>query len=254
MTAATYSGLHARYYDIVYGDKPYRKEATFVDSLLRELGIARGRVLDVACGTGRHAAEFARLGWNVTGVDLSDSLLEHARLNAPSAQFFRQDMRSLDVPGRPFDAVTCLFDSIGYPLDDEGVEATLRLARHHLRSDGALVVEFLHAPALLSNASPVRVRSFELSDEGDELVRISRTRLDERRRRIEVEFDLLELRVDGTYDRWREIQANRFFFPSEMRAFLEQAGLSTERLLPAYEGGQIDEQTFHVIAVAQAAE
>src|SRR5262245_11024529 len=116
----TYAGLHARYYDVVYADKPYEHEARFVDSLLRDAGTATGRrLLDVACGTGRHAAEFAALGWSVTGVDLSEALLEHARTNAPTARFLRQDMRQLDVPGEPFDAITCLFDAIGYAIDDD---------------------------------------------------------------------------------------------------------------------------------------
>lgn len=248
----TYTGLHARHYDVVYADKPYAEEARFVDSLLRESGIARGRLLDLACGTGRHAGEFSSLGWDVTGVDFSEALLEQARLNVPAARFLLQDMRELDLPGERFDAVTCLFDSIGYALTDEGVLATLTAAGRHIAPGGALVIEFLHAPALLGDASPLRVRRFDLSDESDELMRISRTHVDEQRRVMEVEFELLELRADGTYDRWLESQANRFFFQDEMRTLLDRAGLRTERLVPAYrQDGPIDEQTFHVIAVAR---
>jgi SAM-dependent methyltransferase len=251
----TYAGLHARHYDIVYRDKPYADEARFVDSLLRDAGVVRGRLLDVACGTGRHARQLVALGWDVTGVDVSDELLEQARLTAPGARFERQDMRALDVPGGPFEAVTCLFDSIGYALDDEGVLATLTGARRHLAPRGAMVLEFLHAPALLHDASPLRVRRIALSDHGDELVRISRTRLDEEGGVMEVEFELLELRSDGTYDRWLEKQSNRFFSVSEMRALLERAELELVRLVPAYrEDERIDDETFHVIAVARRAE
>ncbi len=250
----TYTGIHARHYDVVYRDKPYADEARFVDSLLRDAGVARGRLLDVACGTGRHAAQFGALGWDVTGVDLSDELLEQARLSAPEARFERQDMRELDVQDGPFEAVTCLFDSIGYALDDEGVVVTLVAAGRHLAPSGVLVLEFLHAPALLRDASAVRVRRFALSDHGDELVRISRTQLDEQRGVMEVEFELLELRSDGTYDRWLETQRNRFFSVSEMRALLERADLEVVRIVPAYrDGDQIDDETFHVIAVARRA-
>jgi len=45
----TYAGLHARYYDVVYGEKAYVHEARFVDSLIRDSGTERGRLLDVAC-------------------------------------------------------------------------------------------------------------------------------------------------------------------------------------------------------------
>lgn len=255
MTSNTYTGLHARHYDVVYAEKPYVEEARFVDSLLRDAEVERGRLLDVACGTGRHAAEFCSLGWEVTGVDFSEALLEHARLNAPAVRFVLQDMRELDVPERPFEAVTCLFDSIGYPLEDEGVLAALSAAGRHLAPRGALVIEFLHAPALLRDSSPLRVRRFELSGEGDELVRISQTCLDARRHVMEVEFELIELGADGTYERWRETQANRFFSVADMRALLERARLRAERFVPAYqERGRIDEETFHVIAVARATE
>jgi SAM-dependent methyltransferase len=247
----TYAGLHARYYDVVYADKPYQLEARFVDSLIRETGVGGGRLLDVACGSGRHAAEFSSLGWDVTGVDLSEELLELARSNAPTAHFLRQDMRHLRVPGAPFDAITCLFDAIGYAVDDDGVLATLAAFARHLSEDGALVVEFLHGPALVRNGAALRLRRIPLPRAGDELVRISETRLDDAHSVMEVEFELLELHADGTYERWSESQKNRYFLPSEMRDLLELAGLSPQRLMPAYaEEGELDESTFHGLAVA----
>ena len=248
----TYKGLHAHHYDLLYAEKPYLEEARYVDKLLREAGVARGRLLDLACGTGRHAEAFARLGWDVTGVDYSEVLLEQARLNVPGARFVMQDMRELDLPGEQFNAVTCLFDSIGYPLDDEGVVATLVATARHLAPDGALVVEFLHAPALLADAAPYRVRRVDLPADGDELLRISRTRLDEDRRVMDVEFELIELHADGTYERWLESQSNRFFFAAEMQALLESAGLGAERFVAAYqEDAPLDETTFHVIVVSK---
>jgi SAM-dependent methyltransferase len=247
----TYAGLHARHYDLVYAAKPYADEARFVDSLLRDAGVPCGRLLDLACGTGRHVHELSALGWDVTGVDYSEELLERARANAPEARFVLQDMRELDLPGETFDAITCLFDSIGYPLDDAGVVATLNAASLHLARHGALVSEFLHAPAVLAEAAPLRLRRFEISDYGDELLRISRTCLDERRRVMEVEFELIELRADGTYERWLESQSNRFFYPREMEGLLERVGLRAERFVPAYrDHREVDEQTFHVIVVA----
>jgi SAM-dependent methyltransferase len=246
----TYAGLHARFYDVVYADKPYLHEARFVDSLISEAGVARGRLLDVACGTGRHASEFASLGWDVTGVDLSEELLEHARVNAPDARFFQQDMRELDLHGETFDAVTCLFDAIGYAVDQGGVHATLSGFGRHLSPGGVVVIEFLYGPALVRSAAPLRIRRFSLSGAGDELIRISQTRLDETRSLLEVEFELLELRADGGYERWRESQTNRYFALDEMQALLDGGGLNSRRFLPAYSDGTIDENTFHILAVA----
>jgi SAM-dependent methyltransferase len=240
----TFQGLHARYYDLIYASKPYAEEARFVHDLL---GGRPGRLLDVACGSGRHAREFAGLGWEVTGVDYSPDLLERAR--QAGIDVHQQDMRQLDVPGAPFDAVTCLFDSIGYPQDNEGIIAALEgMGRHGAR----VAVEFLHAPALLTHADPVRVRRWELPG-GGELLRVSETEIDVPAMTMHVSYDVVELRADGGYARERERQSNRFFAVEEMRALMQLAGLRVDRFVPAYEAGEIGPEIFHVIAVAGAA-
>jgi SAM-dependent methyltransferase len=243
----TFQGLHARYYDLIYADKPYASEARFVHELL---GGGGGRLLDVACGSGRHARELAALGWEVTGVDYSPDLLERAR--EAGIDVHEQDMRALDVPGAPFDAVTCLFDSIGYPQDNDGVVAALAGMRRHVGSGGRVAVEFLHAPALLAHADPVRVRRWELGD-GGELLRVSETDIDAPMMTMHVSYDVVELRADGSYVRERERQSNRFFAVEEMRALMQLAGLRVDRFVPAYADGAIGAHTFHVIAAAQAA-
>jgi SAM-dependent methyltransferase len=247
VSSNTFQGLHARHYDLIYADKPYADEARFVHELL---GRRPGRLLDVACGSGRHMREFAALGWDVTGVDYSPDLLEAARESGLLVH--EQDMRALDVPDAPFDAVTCLFDSIGYPQDNDGVVAALEGMRRHVAPNSRVAVEFLHAPALLAHADPVRVRRWELPD-GGELLRVSETDIDASTMTMRVSYDVVELRDDGSYARERERQSNRFFAVEEMRALMQLAGLRAERFVPAYEEGKIGPNTFHVIAVAGTA-
>jgi SAM-dependent methyltransferase len=242
---ASYQGLHARYYDALYADKPYAEEAAFVHGLL---GAPGGRLLDVACGTGRHAAAFAQLGYQVTGVDLNPALIDHGRSNVPEARFEVADMRDLDL-GERFDAVTCLFDAIGYPLTNDGVIAALRAIARHLEQDrGRDAIEFLHAPAMLAGARPVGVRRVAL-DGGGTLVRVAETALDPATQTMRVAYELIELRPDGTYERTDEIQGNRFFGIEEMRALLELAGLRADRVVAAYTGDpEISGETFHAMA------
>jgi SAM-dependent methyltransferase len=251
----TFHGLHARHYDVIYSDKPYADEARFVHHLL---GGSSGRLLDVACGSGRHALEFARLGWSVTGADYSPDLLSRASANAARAgvtlDLHEQDMRELSMPGVTFDAVTCLFDSIGYPQSNEGVVAALSRMRAHLAPGGRVAVEFLHAPAMLAHAAPVKVRRFELP-EGGTLLRVSETEVDEAELVMHVDYEVVALRPDGTYERGRERQSNRFFGLEEMRALMELAGLRVARLVAAYapQDVPIDAGVFHVIALAEPA-
>jgi SAM-dependent methyltransferase len=251
----SFTGLHAGYYDLVYADKPYADEARFVIRRLEAvLGRRPGTLLDLACGTGRHAVEFRAMGIEVSGVDINEELLEKARERAPEIEFHVQDMCELDLGDARFEAVTCLFDSIGYPQRNERVIAALEGARRHLADGGAVALEFLHSPAMLLHATPIRVRRWE-TDAGGELLRISQTRLDAVRQVMDVGYELLDLRPDGTYDHWHERQSNRFFSVEEMRALLGCAGLTLEQAVAAYEDdGEIDADTFHVLALARMAD
>jgi ubiquinone/menaquinone biosynthesis C-methylase UbiE len=105
------------------------------------------RVLDLACGWGRHAVELARGGCEVTALDWSPDLLERARRRAEAAgvevEWVRGDMRELAWEER-FDAALCLYSSLGFFLSDEDDLRVLRGARRALRPGGALVIETMH--------------------------------------------------------------------------------------------------------------
>jgi SAM-dependent methyltransferase len=112
----------------------------------RALGLRRGeRVLDLACGTGRHSVEFARRGASVLGVDQSAAYLAKARRAArglPNCRFARGDMRGLPFRGE-FDAAVNLWTSFGYfrtPAEDLAV---LKGVARALKPGGRFLIEFI---------------------------------------------------------------------------------------------------------------
>lgn len=117
-----------------------------VHGVQEALQLPRGaRVLDLACGWGRHAVELAAAGLRVTGLDRSEVLLATGRA-APGGARVRWvcgDMRELPFRAE-FDAVVSLFSSLGYFGSDEGDEQVLREVRRVLRPGGALLVECMH--------------------------------------------------------------------------------------------------------------
>ncbi len=133
-SAAAYDVLHAA------RGKDYRREAAVVvDRIHRHLPGARS-ILDVACGTGRHLAAFAERGFDVAGVDLSESMVEEARRRVPGAAHHQGDMRTFRLTRR-FDAVVCLFSSIGYMRNRTELATALATMADHLVDGGVLVVE-----------------------------------------------------------------------------------------------------------------
>lgn len=245
----SYTGLHARVYDEIYADKPYAREARFVSDLAE---VREGKLLDVACGTGRHALAFAELGYDVTAADINEELLAVGREAAGDrVRFVQGDMCDLHVDGGPFELVTCLFDSIGYPQEDDRIVSALRSLGRHTAPGGRIVLEFLHAPAIVRGAEAVRIKRLVLRD-GRKLVRTSETTLELERMLMHVQYELWAIAGDGRVEHEEERQTNRLFSVPEMRLLAAAAGLVVRAVVPAYTDGEIGPETFHVLLVAEA--
>ena len=106
------------------------------------------RVLDVACGVGRHARALAPHGYEVLGIDRSGAAIRAAREGAPDgARFLVHDLRDLDaLEGEAFDAVLCLWQSFGAAEEDDG--AVLAAMTRRLRPGGRLLLDVYHRQAL----------------------------------------------------------------------------------------------------------
>jgi len=254
---SSYRGRHALYYDIFYGDKPYAEEAAFVDRCLQQYntGVMR-RVLELACGTGSHALALEKLGYDIVATDYSEDMLTCAKRKAAEAassiDFRWQDMRALDIATRPFDAVICLFDSIGYVETNEELFKVFEGVRRHLRPGGLFVFEFWHAAAMLRCYDPVRVRRWSTSE--GELLRISETELQHHKQLAKVTYTIYELRSDGTYTSLKEIQTNRYFFVQEMAGLLCFYGFVPIKWFAGFTSDEnITEKTWHILAVIRSA-
>src|SRR5262245_48291240 len=150
----SYGERYAELYDLFYADKPYALEAAFVSERLAEAGVAPGgRILELACGTGRHAFELEENGFQVFATDVSSDMLACAagakQRRQSRVEFREMDMRRLDISAQPFDAVVSLFDSIGYVQTNDALMQVLAGAHRHLRPEGVLLIEFWHAAAML---------------------------------------------------------------------------------------------------------
>jgi len=252
---SSYTGRHAELYDVFYADKPYAQEAAFVHQCLQQYGGGTvHRLLELACGTGTHALALEKFGYEVVATDYSKDMLACARCKATklssSIEFCRQDMRELNISGRPFDAVICLFDSIGFVKTNEEIVKVLRGVYHNLRPDGLFVFEFWHAAAMLRSYDPVRVRYWSVL-KGD-LTRISETELDCAKQLAEVTYTIYAPNDDGTYASLRETQINRYFLVQEMAGWLSFCGFTPLKWFAGFTPDEdITAKTWHIVAVAR---
>lgn len=251
---SSYEGRHAELYDVFYADKDYEGEATFVhDALARFADGPATRLLELACGTGRHALVLERLGHDVVGVDYSESMLRVARARAGGvgarASFRHGDLRALDVPGAPFDAAVCLFDAIGYVATNDALDASFRGVHRHVRPGGLFVFEFWHAATMLRAYDPVRIRRFRAGS--SDIVRVSETKLDVERQLAAVTYTVFEQEAGGGYASFQETQTNRYFLVQEVARWLETAGFTPLAWYDGFSMGRVTAETWHVVAVAR---
>jgi SAM-dependent methyltransferase len=150
---AWYESYFGADYFEVYRDA-FTEESTAreVDGVLALLGLEPGRrILDLACGHGRHAIQLAKRGYDVTGYDLSELFLERARSDAEAegvrVRWLQGDMRRLPFESE-FDAVLNLFTAFGYFEDPADDLLTLRSARRALVPGGRFLLEILHRDGL----------------------------------------------------------------------------------------------------------
>lgn len=129
-------------YDLLYvgtGIKDYQAETAELRRIIEESSPGARTLLDVACGTGAHLAA-VRQWYEVEGADLSPAMLAVARERLSGVPLHQADMRTLDL-GRSFDAVICLFSSIGYVTDPTELRSAVGRLAAHVAPGGVLILD-----------------------------------------------------------------------------------------------------------------
>lgn len=130
---------HPELYEARFPD-PDRLAARWTEDCLRRHD-AGPRVLDLGCGTGRDAAHLHAGGRRVTGADLSEAMLTHARTHHPGPHYVHADLRAFDLGQSDFDAVVCLDSALLYCHTGAALDGFLTSCRHALAPGGLLIAE-----------------------------------------------------------------------------------------------------------------
>jgi SAM-dependent methyltransferase len=250
---ATYSDA----YDLVYGEKDYAGECDLAERLFQVYGDHSIRsILDLGCGTGGHARLLGQRGYEVVGVDRSESMLAHARKKASTfsddgrVQFRQGDVRFLDLDQR-FDAVLMMFAVLGYQSGNEDVLAALKTARRHLAVGGLLLFDVWYGPVVLQERPGERVK--EIATSTGQILRTAHGELDARQHLCNVCYQVWRLEEGRIVEHTEELHTMRYFFPLELEFFLRCSGFSMLRLgaFPEFDR-EPDETTWNVMCMAKA--
>ena len=155
------------WFDSFYYHKLYRHRNTaeaeeFIDNILNYIDPKSGsRILDLACGKGRHSIYLNKKGYDVVGVDLSQNSIDEATKSAnETLQFHQMDMRKLTCT-QPFNLVMNLFTSFGYFVHKDDNVEVLKGVNSILETKGVLVIDFLNATKVINNLVPQEVQKID---------------------------------------------------------------------------------------------
>ncbi len=207
-------------YDLEYSFKDYDAECTRIRGIVRARTPGARTLLDVACGTGKHLA-CLRKHFDCEGLDLDAGLLEIARERLGDVPLHQGDLRSFSL-GRRFDVVTCLFSSIGFVGDLEGLNAAARSLAAHVADAGVLIVEPWLTPEVWL---PGRPHVLAAEAEGVALARVTIPGRTGKLATTEMHYTV------GTpegVERWHEHHELALYSHDEMRTAFEATGLRVE--------------------------
>jgi len=223
-----FGGIYSDVYDLIYQDKNYDNECDLLESIFKKYSKKPIKsILDLGCGTGNHAIPLVKRGYQVTGVDISESMLEHARKKIGNAaekkhlELVRGNVRSFKV-AQDSDAAIMMFAVLGYQLENKDVSSTLKSVRKHLKKDGLFVFDVWYGPAVLREKPSQRIKIF--STPKGRVLRIASGELDIMKHLCTVHYLVWEIEKNKITREIEEHHTMRYFFLKELEFVLQSSG------------------------------
>ena len=222
---------YSKVYDLFYGDKDYKAEAAYIQKLIKECNPSAESILDLGCGTGRHATILQKYGYDVFGVDISSAMIEIAqkRNRSDFPAFIQGDIRTIRLK-RKFDVVVSLFHVVNYQISDDDLLGTFRTARAHLNKGGIFIFDFWYGPAVLTDRPYPRVKKIETDDMT--AIRIAEPCIQPNENIVDINYSIfIKDKHNKEIKEINELHRLRYLFMPEMRAMLKIADFAVRNSL-----------------------
>ena len=237
----------AKYYDLIYNDKDYESEVTFLEKIFE--GTTRKKILEIGCGTGNYTKILIDRGYDVTALDLSESMLKAAKEKC-TCKFIKGNISDVSINDR-FDACIAMFAVMGYVTTNSDILKALKNIHRHLKENGLFVFDVWNGLAVLRLLPELRIKTVE-NDEV-KLLRIANPKLRSFDHICEVNYKLLILnKGDNKFNEIDEKHVVRFYFPQEIKYLLEATGFKVLKISPFLNlTGKVDEHVWNIAIVAK---
>jgi len=242
---------NAEYYDLLNKNKNYELECNFLEQVFKKYSqFEIKNILDLGCGTGIHAKSLSLRGYNVLGLDLSEEMIKIAKLKASeNLKFIVGDMSNFEI-NMKFDSIISMFSSFGYLTKNKQIESSLNSIKKHLKPGGLFILDCWNGLGVMNELPSIRTKESHIGD-----LKISRTsypKLDSLNHLCDVKFDTDVFKNNQLIDTYEELHKVRFFFPQEIKKYIEDIGFEIIEICKTFElGTKIDESDWDIVFITR---
>ena len=233
-------------YDRFMDETPYEEWCQFVVGRLKQDQITDGILLDLGCGTGSMTELLAKQGYDMIGVDLSDSMLDIAmEKRAQSGHnilYLQQDMREFELYGT-VRAVICLCDSLNYLLEEDDLLTTFKLVNNYLDPNGLFIFDFntvYKYETVIGDSTIAENRSFIWENYYTAEDQIN-----------EYDLTIFVKQQKDLFRKFTETHLQRGYTLETMKRLVEQSGLIFVEALDADTHGSVTETSERIYVIAR---
>lgn len=199
------------------------------------------RILELCCGTGRLTIPLAKEGFDITGVDITTSMLEKATSNASEEgldiKFIEGDMRTLAL-SQQYDLIFIPFNSIHHLYTNNDLFQALQTVKKHLKEDGIFIFDCFNPNMqfIVEGSKELREIATYTTDDSREVVIKEIMKYESKNQINRIEWHYY---INGKFDSIQNLDM-RMFFPQELNHYIESNGFTI-----LYKFGSFEEEMFH---------
>jgi 2-polyprenyl-3-methyl-5-hydroxy-6-metoxy-1,4-benzoquinol methylase len=251
MASVTFEDKYVQYYELFNQSKDYSIECNFLKNAFKKHSKSEIiSILDLGCGTGMHSKILSKKGFFITGIDISESMIKKAiSKNISNTQFKVGNMKEFNFKQK-YDAVITMFSAIGYITKNKDLKSTFKSIKNHLKPSGLIIIDCWNGLGVINKLPSSRTK--EVKTNNYKIKRTSYPTLNAEEHTSHVKFNF-EVEKDNTLiDSFTEDHLVRFFFPQELRSYLEESGFEVLEICPSYKlGEKLDEKAWNMIVIAR---
>ena len=235
-----------KYYDLFYKDKDYKAEATSVHQKLIENKVTGKRLLELGCGTGKHAKIFSQFGYKILGIEKSLAMINSAQ-EVENFECIQGDIRNIKLR-EEFDSVISLFHVMSYQTSNESVVSVLNTAYNSLKKNGLFLFDIWYAPAVIHQKPTIRIR--KIKTETNSITRIAEPEFLVNNNQVNVKYIFYDLNLSSNKLKIsEETHPMRYFTIPELKYFARNTGFKVLEICDLISGAQPSLETWGICLI-----